>query len=239
MIDAKKRKVGKTMNKKAIIGLLIVILAASGIGGYFVLSNKDRQNENDKNSVSENNNSNNTEKDNNDDNTKNEDNAPSISGGGTLIVYYSATGSTKKVAEEISKNLDADLFEIEPVDEYTSDDLDWTDKNSRVSKEHDDESLRDVKLKNTKVDNWDSYDTVLIGYPIWWGVAAWPVDVFVKANNFDGKKVIPFCTSASSSLGQNGDLLAKEANSGNWVEGHRFSSGTSSSDIKTWIDGLK
>ena len=81
---------------------------------------------------------------------------------------------------------------------YTSDDLNWTNSNSRVSREHNDESLRDVKLKNTKVNNWEDYDTVLIGYPIWWGIAAWPVDNFVKDNNFDGKKVIPFCTSSSS-----------------------------------------
>lgn len=131
------------------------------------------------------------------------------------------------------------MFEIIPENIYTSEDLDWTDENSRVSREHNDESLRNVKLKDTKVDNWESYDTVLIGYPIWWGVAAWPVDTFVKSNNFNGKTVIPFCTSASSELGQSGKLLESEADGGNWLEGHRFSSGASSSDIKTWTDSLK
>ena len=94
----------------------------------------------------------------------------------TLIVYYSASGSTKAVAEKIAADTGADLFEITPVTPYTSDDLNWTNSDSRVSREHDDESLRDVELTQITPDNWDSYDTVLIGYPIWWGIAAWPVD---------------------------------------------------------------
>lgn len=161
------------------------------------------------------------------------------SGSDILVVYYSAQNHTKSVAEKIAKNLNADIFEIVPEDVYTSDDLNWTNSNSRVSREHNDESLRDVKLKNTKVNNWEDYDTVLIGYPIWWGIAAWPVDNFVKDNNFDKKKVIPFCTSSSSDLGQSGKLLQKEANSGNWIDGHRFSSNASDSDIQEWTDNLK
>ena len=133
----------------------------------------------------------------------------------------------------------ADIFEIVPTDEYSSDDLDWTDSNSRVSREYEDESLRNIELVSTSVDNWDSYDTVLIGYPIWWGIAAWPVDTFVKANDFTGKTVIPFCTSSSSGLGQSGDLLEEEANSGNWLEGHRFRSNPSDSDIDEWTDSIK
>ena len=126
-----------------------------------------------------------------------------------------------------------------PVDEYTSDDLDWTDDDSRVSREHEDESLRDVELLSTEVPNWDDYDTIIIGYPIWWGIAAWPVNTFVEANDFSGKTVIPFYTSSSSGLGQSGELLADAAGTGNWLEGHRFSSNPSTSDVNNWTESLK
>ncbi len=157
----------------------------------------------------------------------------------TLVVYYSATGSTKAVAETIANTAGADLFEITPVDPYTSDDLNWTDDNSRVSVEHNDESKRDVPLTKTTPDNWADYDTVFIGYPIWWGIAAWPVNNFVKGNDFSGKTVIPFCTSTSSGLGQSGDLLADMAGTGNWQDGERFSSGASSSKVESWVNGLE
>ena len=155
-----------------------------------------------------------------------------------LVVYYSATGSTKAVAETIADTAGADLFEITPVDPYTSDDLNWTNDNSRVSVEHNDESKRDVPLTKTTPDNWADYDTVFIGYPIWWGIAAWPVNNFVKGNDFSGKTVIPFCTSASSGLGQSGDLLAEMAGTGNWQDGERFSSSVSSSNVESWVNGL-
>ena len=143
------------------------------------------------------------------------------------------------VVEQIANNLEADIFEIVPVDEYTSDDLDWTDDDSRVSREHEDESLRDVELLSTEVPNWNDYDTIIIGYPIWWGIAAWPVNTFVEANDFSGKIVIPFCTSSSSGLGQSGELLADAAGTGNWLEGHRFSSNPSTSDVNNWTESLK
>lgn len=155
-----------------------------------------------------------------------------------LVVYYSATGSTKAVAETIANTSGAGLFEITPVDPYTSDDLNWTNDNSRVSVEHNDEIKRDVPLTKTTPDNWADYDTVFIGYPIWWGIAAWPVNNFVKGNDFSGKTVIPFCTSTSSGLGQSGDLLADMAGTGNWQDGERFSSGASSSKVESWVNGL-
>lgn len=158
--------------------------------------------------------------------------------GKTLVVYYSATGSTRKVAEEIASELGADTFEITPVQAYTSDDLNWNNNNSRVSKEHNDESLRNVELTKVTPDNWPSYDTVLIGYPIWWYIAAWPVNNFVKGNDFTGKTVIPFCTSASSGLGESGSLLQKMAGTGDWKDGHRFSSGASSSEVSKWVKSL-
>ena len=131
-----------------------------------------------------------------------------------------------------------DLFELEPADPYTDEDLNYNNEDSRVSQEYADESLRDVELVSDTVENWDSYDTVFIGYPIWWGIAAWPVDTFVEANNFTGKTVIPFATSASSGLGESGQLLAELAGTGDWQEGMRFRSSVSEGDVQEWLDSL-
>ncbi len=155
-----------------------------------------------------------------------------------LVVYFSATGSTQSVAQTIASTAGADVFELVPKDKYSSSDLDWTDSDSRVNDEHNDESKRDIALETTTPDNWADYDTVFIGYPIWWGIAAWPVNNFVKGNDFTGKTVIPFCTSASSGIGQSGELLADMAGTGNWLDGERFSSGTSSSSVEAWVNGL-
>ena len=159
-------------------------------------------------------------------------------GGGVLVVYYSATGSTEAVAGYIANATDADTFAITPAEPYTSDDLNWRDRSSRVSKEHDDASLRVMELTETTVDGWENYDTVFIGYPIWWGIAAWPVDNFISANDFTGKTVIPFCTSSSSGLGESGELLAELAGAGNWLEGQRFRSNVAEADVVEWVNGL-
>jgi hypothetical protein len=116
--------------------------------------------------------------------------------------------------------------------------LNWRNENSRVSREYADPSLRTVELTSTTVEGWDSYDTVFIGYPIWWGIAAWPVDSFVRANDFTGKTVIPFCTSTSSGLGESGKLLAEVAGTGDWQDGQRFQSSVNETDVVEWINGL-
>ena len=170
--------------------------------------------------------------------TTSENNSDKTSNGKILVVYYSATGSTKAVAQTIADTANADLFEITPVDPYTSDDLNWTDDNSRVSVEHNDESKRDVKLTKTTPDNWEQYDTVFVGYPIWWGIAAWPVNNFINGNDFSGKTVIPFCTSASSGLGESGSLLAEMSGTGNWQDGRRFKSSVTEDEVNSWIQGL-
>ena len=157
----------------------------------------------------------------------------------TLVVYFSGTGNTKNAAEMIANKENADLFEIEPAEPYSSDDLNYNDDNSRVCREYNDESLRNIQLKTATPDNWQAYDVVYVGYPIWWGIAAWPVSSFVSANDFSGKTVIPFCTSVSSGLGQSGELLAKAAGTGDWKDGQRFSSGVTQSDIDSWLDSLK
>lgn len=159
-------------------------------------------------------------------------------GGNVLVAYFSASGNTERVAQQIASDLDADTFVITPADPYTSEDLNWNQEGSRVNIEHENESARDIELAQVTPDGWDYYDTVFIGYPIWWGIAAWPVDGFVSGNNFDGKTVIPFCTSTSSGLGQSADLLEQMANGGTWLEGMRFSGSASAADVSEWVNSL-
>ena len=156
----------------------------------------------------------------------------------TLVVYYSATGNTEEAANLIAQETNGDLFELEPVEPYSDDDLNWSDENSRVVYEHDHEDARNVELVSTTVENWDEYDRVFIGYPLWWQIAAWPVNSFVENNDFTGKTVIPFCTSSSDGIGESGQLLADMAGTGNWLEGRRFSSSVSQDDIQEWISSL-
>ncbi len=158
--------------------------------------------------------------------------------GNTLVVYYSATGNTETVANYIADATGGDLFELEPVEPYTDEDLNYNDENSRVSQEYADESLRDVELVSTTVDGFEDYSVVYIGYPVWWGIAAWPVNQFVENNDFTGKTVIPFCTSASSGIGDSGTLLEEMAGTGNWLEGRRFRSSASEEDVVAWVDSL-
>ena len=155
--------------------------------------------------------------------------------GKTLIVYFSATGSTERIANIMAEKINADVFELEPAQPYTDDDLNWTNDDSRVVYEHEHpEAQNEVALKQTTPDNWDEYDAVFIGYPIWWGIAAWPVNQFVSGNDFTGKTVIPFCTSASSGIGQSGELLAEMAGTGEWLAGERVSSYADEDEIVAW-----
>ena len=222
------------MSKKGIIGIVIfLVIVIVAVVAVVLYSNKTQTTETQKNASNGVESNSQTE-----DENKIEKESKANTGNKILVVYYSAQNHTEAVAKKIAENLGADTFEIVPKEVYTSDDLDWTDSNSRVSKEHNDTSLRNVELETTDVENWDEYDTVLIGYPIWWGIAAWPTNTFVKANDFSGKTVIPFCTSSSSGLGQSGKLLSQDANGGSWQDGHRFNSSPSDSDIKSWTDSL-
>ncbi len=161
----------------------------------------------------------------------------STDGKKVLVAYFSATGSTKAVAEYIATATGGDTFEITPAVPYTSEDLNYNNNDSRVCKEHD-SSDRTVELSNATPDNWSDYDTVFVGYPIWWGEAAWVTTSFVKANDFNGKTVIPFCTSASSGLGSSASELAKTADGGTWHDGMRFSSSAEESEVTDWVSSL-
>ena len=155
-----------------------------------------------------------------------------------LVAYYSATGNTERVAEFAADELGADIFELLPVEPYSDDDLNWMDGSSRVSGEHNDQSLRDIELESIEVPNWDAYETVLIGYPIWYGDAAWTLNTFVKGNDFSGKTVVPFCTSTNAGIGRSGANLASMAGTGDWQDGIRFVEQEDESAIRAWASGL-
>lgn len=155
-----------------------------------------------------------------------------------LVAYYSASGTTEKISDYIAEAVNADVFVITPVDEYTDEDLDWTDSNSRVVYEHNNPDTTHVELVQTIPDNFETYDNVFIGYPIWWQEASWVVDDFVTENNFTGKNVIPFCTSMSSPLGNSGKLLAEMSGTGNWFEGIRFTSRSDRETVQNWAKSL-
>lgn len=159
-------------------------------------------------------------------------------GSRVLVACFSATGNTAAIAETIAAATGGELFPLEPVTPYTDADLDYNDSGSRTSRERADASLQNVPLVTTTVEGWDTYDTVFVGYPIWWGSAGWPVNGFVTGNDFTGKRVIPFCTSASSGLGQSGARLAELAGTGNWEEGQRFSSRADEAEIIEWLAEL-
>ena len=163
---------------------------------------------------------------------------PEPSGSKVLVAYYSATGNTAAVGQIIAETLDADTFVMEPTQPYSDADLNWRDESSRVNDEHNDESLRDIPLLVATPPNFSNYDVIYLGYPIWWGGAAWPVNDFVKSNNFSGKTVVPFCTSSSSGIGDSALLLADMAGTGEWLEGQRFASGASASAVEAWVHDL-
>ena len=159
------------------------------------------------------------------------------SAGGTLVVYFSMTGTTRGVAEKIAAITGADIYEIKAAQEYTSDDLNYNDSETRATVEQKDPTVR-PEIGSDPV-SLDGYTTVYIGYPIWWGEEPRIMDTFVESCNFEGKTVIPFCTSGSSSIGNSGKNLAANAGSGNWLDGQRFSGSTTEDELRAWIEGLQ
>ncbi len=163
-------------------------------------------------------------------------NAPAA-GTKTLVVVFSATGTTKGVAEKLAAITDADLYEIVPAEPYTSDDLNYGDKNSRATKEHNDRTIRPA-IGSDRID-LAQYDTIYLGYPIWFGEEPRIMDAFAEQYDFSGKTVIPFCTSGSSGIGSSGQNLSQCAGTGTWLEGKRFSGSTTENDLRAWVEGLR
>lgn len=154
-----------------------------------------------------------------------------------LVAYFSVTHTTENIAKEIANIAGADLYEIVPEQPYTNEDIDYNDDNSRCSLENNDSSARPAI--SGKIDNLDQYDIIFIGYPIWWGKAPKIMNTFVESYNFDGKIIVPFCTSASSGIGSSADNLAKSTDGATWKDGQRFSSNATMDDIASWINDLE
>ena len=153
----------------------------------------------------------------------------------TLVAYFSATGVTKGAAEKLAEVTGGDLYEIQPEVPYTDADLDWQDKQSRSSVEMADLSSRPA-IKG-KVENLDDYDTVFIGFPVWWYTAPTIINTFIEANDLKGKTVVPFCTSGGSSIKKSAEDLKKAYPDLNWKEG-KLLNRISKEELETWVKGL-
>ena len=151
----------------------------------------------------------------------------------TLVVFFSATGTTKNIAERIAAMTNADIYEIIPVQPYTDADLNWNDSKSRTSIETADAGCR-PEIEGDPLD-LEGYSTIYIGYPIWWGEAPRIMDAFVEAYDFEEITMIPFCTSSSSGIGRSGKILEENAESGNWLDGKRFGGNVSENELREWI----
>ncbi len=156
--------------------------------------------------------------------------------GKTLVVYFSATGTTRGVAEKIAAITGGDLYEIEAAQPYTEEDRNWHDDNSRTTHEQNDPSFRPEI--GSELPSLEGYDTVYLGFPIWWGQEPRILDTFVESCDFDGITVIPFCTSGSSGIGNSGKNLEANAGSGTWLSGERFGGGVSEDELRAWIGSL-
>ena len=214
------------MKSKVILCFVIVALVIAAVaGGYCIMkSNKD-----------ENKSSNNTTVE----ATKTEANTTEktdvTSSKKTAVIYFSATGNTKKIAEYIKEETDSDIFEIIPKQKYTSEDLNYGDKTTRATREQNDKSAR-PEIEN-EIDT-SNYDVIFIGYPIWWGDNPRIIQTFIENNELDGKTMIPFCTSGSSDISESENTL-KEYNNINWISGKRFSGSASQNEVSNWIKSLK
>lgn len=153
-----------------------------------------------------------------------------------IVVYFSVTGNTEEAAGYIADSIGADIYEITPAEEYTSDDLNWNDHESRVSVEHENPDSRPEIAG--ELPDLSGYDTIFLGYPIWWGEAPNIVRTFMESVDISGKTVVPFCTSSSSGLGSSAETLQQFAPEADWAEGHRFSSNVDEADVEEWINSI-
>ena len=217
------------MNKKIIVLVVaIVVIVGAGIGFWVISSNNKLDSNNNNSNTDENQNSNETQEENTNDN----DNG-TTSDKKVAIIYFSATGNTKKVARYIRDWVGGDLIEIVAKDEYTSEDLNYNNSNSRSTKDQNDASAR-PEIKNNI--NTDNYNVIFLGYPIWWGDAPRIILTFLDSHSLDGKTVIPFCTSGSSGISASVSYFKSHYKNVNFQDGKRLS--ISEAEVKAWVNGL-
>lgn len=152
-----------------------------------------------------------------------------------LVAYFSASGVTKSAAERLAKAAGADLFEIKPAVPYTPADLDWTNKKSRSSVEMNNQTSR-PEIAET-LSHMENYDTVFIGFPIWWYVAPTIINTFVESYDFSGKTIVPFATSGGSGMGKTVEVLKTLCPTANWEKGKMLNR-VSDQELTTWVNGL-
>ena len=153
-----------------------------------------------------------------------------------LVAYFSATGTTKGVAEHIANGLNADIYEIVPEDPYTDADLNYNDNNSRTTIEMNDPNARPAI--SGSVENMEQYDIIFVGYPIWWGEAPRIVSTFMESYDFSGKTIVPFCTSGGSGIGSSVSNLERLTSGATWLDGRRLNGSDSQDTVMEWVNGL-
>ncbi len=218
------------MNKKIMAVIIVILIIIIGFAIFFMMQNNNKNNEETNQGTIENLNSNEIVEN----TTSQEENrASEISNNSNIaVIYFSATGNTEKIAEYISEELQADLIEIEPEDPYTTEDLDYNSSDCRANQEQNDDSARPAIGNEINVDD---YDTIYLGYPIWWGTVPKIILTFLDTYNLDGKTVIPFCTSGGSGISESTRDLEEYNEDINWQTGRGFSSSSSQSDVADWI----
>ena len=152
-----------------------------------------------------------------------------------LVAYFSATGTTARVARTLAETVGADLFEIEPEAPYTAADLNWNDKDSRSSREMADEKCRPAVAGDAL--DMSRYDTVFLGFPIWWYVEPRIIDTFLEAHDFSGKTIVPFATSGGSGLGKAPERMATLTPGATVTEGSLLNGRLNADDLRTWAEG--
>ncbi len=226
------------MNKKIIVFIIFIMIVALGIGGYIIINNLNKsETQSAKYNISKDTTKNDNSIDvvNNEIENQNEVKKDETSNKKAAVVYFSATGTTKKIAEFVKDTTNADIFEIIPKQKYTSEDLNYGDSSTRATKEQNNENARPEIENNIDVSN---YDVIFLGYPIWWGNVPKIILSFIDNTNLDGKTVIPFCTSGSSGISTSMSTLKSYNSNANWITGNRFSSSTSKNEVSNWVKGL-